>query len=74
MACQELGLTYGEWAGLSKKERTRWIAFLTVRGQVETFQQFEDDLETISVGLGDWLDYDDDTREMKLDFAEQAEG
>lgn len=54
---------------MSKKERARLLAFYEIRGGVRSYQAHESELKKIDVDLVDWLSWDENTREFKIESA-----
>ena len=57
---------------MSHDERARWLAFAEVEAAVEGYGTYEHDLRKVGVELEDWMDYDAETRYMKLQHALKA--
>lgn len=69
----ELKWSKAEWDAQSKQERARWIAYFVLKGQVNEYHAHPE-LKRLKVTLADWLDYDEDTKRMKLEFARKDTG
>ena len=67
-----LGLTEHGWAALPAMQRARWLVFLPLKAEVQSYYEHEAALAKSDIDLEDWLGYDKDVRKMKLETALKA--
>ena len=66
---RSLGIwTYGEWSAISRRDRTRWIAFYLLELDVGAYASHAAGLEKLvpPVTLADWRAADDSARKFMI--------
>jgi len=60
--------TYAEWSNISRRDRTRWIAFYLLEKDVEGYASHAHGLEKLvpAVTLADWRSADDSARKFMI--------